>query len=171
MARDIRFYDIGGPAVGNGAQYARQGAALFNQALETAQSGLTKHEERIKENAEKEKAANTALVLKMKAEGKPVGDDFLKKLGLYDGEKINSGTLDLQKFDQDKMKNAAQIANWNSMIRDRRASRAQNSLERQLQLYAAKAAIDKKYGKYDRTMKINTNDGRACCGECDFTCR
>lgn len=140
--RDIEWRGVSMPSFHKGTD----GMKYINQALATAQDGLTKHQEDQEKNIASERAANTALVLKMKGEGKTVSDDFLKKLGVYSGKEINEGSAVLRKEEQQNLKNAAQIANWQSGINRDNAHIKQNTLENQLASYGAKLALDKKFG-------------------------
>ncbi len=175
---DARWSNISA-AGGANAGTAAMGLAgsLFGKALQTAEDGLTKHQEELEKNVASEKAANTALILKMKSEGKPVSKDFMKQLGVYDGAEINEGSMKLraeqqdrlmnnhrmsmdnQKFAQSKLKDQAQIANWNSTAKARNAESKMSPLQRML----IKDKMDKNMltFKQENGMMWNPNTGKS----------
>jgi hypothetical protein len=162
MANDAVWKGVGMPSANAGTAAMGMAGDLFNKALATAEGGLTKHQEETEKNTAAERAANTALVLKMKSEGKPVSKAFLDQLGVYDGKEINDGSLTLRKEQQENMKNAAQIANWKSQQNQR-----DNSMQDWLQKEMIKDKMDKdtslfnlKYGINQGTKKKSGYSGK-----------
>jgi len=87
MARDIRFQDVGSPAVGNGSSYFRTGADMFNKAFSIAQDGLTKHEQTLKENAQKAEMQATAKLSEIAKDRKLTQKDY-DSVQFYDKMKL-----------------------------------------------------------------------------------
>lgn len=77
----------------SGTQAMGLAGDLFNKAVANAQGGLTKHEETMAQNAQKQSDANTAELLKMAAEGKKPTQAQMDKMGMYDGQRFNEQML------------------------------------------------------------------------------
>ena len=105
MARDIRFYDVGAPQVGNGSSYFRTGADMFNKAFDIAQEGLTKHEQTLKENAQKAEMQATAKLSEIAKDRKLTQADY-DSVQFYDKMKLEDR---IEK--QDKQKHNEYIDN------------------------------------------------------------
>ncbi len=144
---------------GNAGTSAMMGAGnLFNKAISTAQDGMTKHEERLKENALKQADANTAELYKMAKEGKNLTKEDFEKMGTYNGSAFNKQIMELDKFNQQKIKDSAQIKNWEAEAEARKMkANAESTKPSYLQkkLIDAKLAMskeaaykDNKYGSY-----------------------
>lgn len=114
--REVDWKGVSMPAANAGTAAMGMANNIFNKALQTAENGLTKHQEEMEKSTAAERAANTALVLKMRGEGKNVSKEFLKELGVYDGKAINDGVMDLKKFDLEERKLKSEIAVNNSKM-------------------------------------------------------
>lgn len=92
MANQPQWRNVG--ISGNGGTQAMGLAGkLFNQAMENAQGGLTKHEEIMRENTQSQSDANTAELLKMASEGKKPSAQQMKDIGFYNGKEFNDSML------------------------------------------------------------------------------
>lgn len=117
--------------VGNGADYYKAGANIFADAMNTAQTALTKHEQKMFENMQAQKDASTAKLFETSGKRKLTEKDYADA-GIFD-------RASLLKSIEAKKLNDARIGS---------ANRANLSLEDQLKKYAVQASIDKKYGRY-----------------------
>ena len=120
MPRNIDFHDIGSPAVGNGSAYFSKGADMFNRAFNIAQDGLTKHEQTLKENAQKAEMQATAKLSEIAKNGPLTQKDY-DSVKFYDKmkleEMINKNNkeshdqlMDTEKLGLDRQNIASQIA-------------------------------------------------------------